>query len=253
MNDTKQLLCSILDVGEIMLTSGAEVSRVENTIQHMAKAYGYTKTDVFTITFSIVVTVHEPGGDIETQTRRIMFFETNMQKLERCNALSRQVCKEALPLEMLQKEIADIRQEKLYPGWLIFLFYGIISAVFSIFFGGTLGDAVTALLGGFVLRLVLLGALRLQIQNMVRIILCSASASLVAVVLVKMGLGESVDKIVIGNIMLLIPGLALTTSLRDMISGDLISGLLGLCEAITRALAISVGFALVLWQFGGGL
>ena len=57
------------------------------------------------------------------------------------------------------------------------------------------------------------------------------------------------DKIIIGNIMLLIPGIALTTSVRDMISGDTVSGMLGLCEALIRALAIAAGFALVLWQF----
>ena len=51
--------------------------------------------------------------------------------------------------------------------------------------------------------------------------------------------------------MLLIPGISLTTSVRDMISGDTISGLLGLCEAVIRALAIAVGFALVLWGFPG--
>ena len=70
---------------------------------------------------------------------------------------------------------------------------------------------------------------------------------------VYIGLGASADRIMIGNIMLLIPGLALTTSLRDMISGDLISGLLGLCEAVIRAVAIAFGVALVLWQMGGVL
>ena len=59
------------------------------------------------------------------------------------------------------------------------------------------------------------------------------------------------DKIIIGNIMLLIPGISLTTALRDMISGDTISGLLGLCEALIRALAIALGFAAVLWHFQG--
>ena len=59
------------------------------------------------------------------------------------------------------------------------------------------------------------------------------------------------DKVVIGNIMLLIPGIALTTSLRDMINGDTISGLLGLSEAVLKALAIAIGFAAVLMRMGG--
>ena len=89
-----------------------------------------------------------------------------------------------------------------------------------------------------------------RLLSIIYTLLAAAFVGLLAVVLTRLGLGNSVDKISIGNVMLLIPGISFTTSLRDMISGDTISGLLGLCEAILRALAIGLGFALVLWQFG---
>jgi uncharacterized membrane protein YjjP (DUF1212 family) len=53
--------------------------------------------------------------------------------------------------------------------------------------------------------------------------------------------------------MLLIPGIAFTTSLRDMINGDTISGLIGISEAAIKAIAIAIGFALVLVQMGGAV
>ena len=73
-----------------------------------------------------------------------------------------------------------------------------------------------------------------------------------ALLSVKLGLGHSLDQIIIGDIMLLTPGIALTNSLRDLIRGDLISGLLVLCEAVIRAIAIALGLAIIIWQFGGG-
>lgn len=252
MENSAKILSAILDVGEIMLVSGAEVNRVENTIEHMAGAYGFCKVDVFTITSSIVVTLHDSDENIVTQSRRIRGYDTNMRKVELCNSLSREVCRTPLPLSALSERIKDIRQEKGYPEWVIFLFYGISSAVFSGFFGGSLLDMLAAAIGGLTLRIVLLAGKRLKVQNIILTIICSAAACMVTYCLVKIGLGESGDKIMIGNIMLLIPGIALTTSLRDMISGDLISGLLGLCEALIRALAIAVGVALILWQTGGG-
>lgn len=251
MEDAAQILSAILDVGEIMLMAGAEVNRVENTIQHMAGAYGFTKVDVFTITSSIVVTVREADGNIETQTRRIHGYDTNMRRIERCNALSRALCKKPLPISELLGQIQEIREERSYPEWMLFLFYGINAAAFSGFFGGSIRDMLAAAFGGLVVRVVLLTGRRLKVQNIILTILCAASAELVTLGFVAMGLGQSVDKIMIGNIMLLIPGIALTTSLRDMISGDLISGLLGLCEAVIRAVAIAMGVALVLWQTGG--
>ena len=56
------------------------------------------------------------------------------------------------------------------------------------------------------------------------------------------GIGISADKIIIGNIMLLIPGLALTTSLRDLIGGDIMSGVLRFCEACLVAIGIAGGY-----------
>ena len=60
------------------------------------------------------------------------------------------------------------------------------------------------------------------------------------------------DKIMIGNIMLVIPGIQLTTSLRDMINGDIISGLLNMSEALLKAISVAMGFVIVLLIGGGG-
>ena len=62
----------------------------------------------------------------------------------------------------------------------------------------------------------------------------------------KTGFSIDADSIVIGNVMLLIPGLALTSSLRDIIGGDMITGLLVMTEAILKAVAIAIGFTVLL-------
>ncbi len=247
------ILSAILDVGETMLVSGAEVNRVENTIRHMGTAYGFSRVDVFTITSSIVVTAHimqaeQQEENILTQTRRISAYETDMWKIEKCNGLSRSVSNERLPLEKLREEIAVIRKGNNYPEIVIFFTFGIISFVFSIFFGGSIGDAAAAFLSGLFLWWIMKIGKKLQVQYIILTLLSSAVIGICAVIFTKLGLAQSVDKIIIGNIMLLIPGLSLTTALRDMISGDIISGLLGLCEAILKAVAIAAGIALVLWR-----
>lgn len=245
--DFSDILAAILDVGEIMLTSGAEVNRVENTMERMAKAYGCTRVDSYTIILSIVVTVKAPDGQVLTQTRRTTFQQTDMRKIEACNALSRKVCSQPVSLSELEETIKGIKELKEYPIWAMFAIYGFISAVFSAFFGGSIMDVVAAGLCGLILYASVYVSGRLRLQRIILNILCSMMVALGAVGLTRLGIGDSVDKIIIGNIMLLIPGIAFTTSLRDMINGDLISGLLGLCEAVIRALAIAAGFALVLW------
>ena len=61
------------------------------------------------------------------------------------------------------------------------------------------------------------------------------------------------DKILIGDIMLLIPGLAMTNSIRNMLAGNTISGVVRLTESLIWAGALAGGFMiamLLLEQFG---
>lgn len=251
MENRSLLLSMILDIGENLLISGAEVNRVEDTIKRISSAYGFLRTDVFTITSSIVVTVTDEDQEIYTQTRRIVGYKTDMYKIEQLNSLSRQICRQPLTNEMLKECLNGILKKDVYPRWLIYLFYGIIAASFTLFYGGSMLDAVTSLLCGLFLRLIMEAGTSIRIQPIVLVVLCSFLVGSLAIFFVSIGIGNSFDEIMIGNIMLLIPGVSFTISLRDMISGDTISGLLGLCEAILKALAIAIGFAMVIFLWGG--
>ncbi|MBF7096253.1 threonine/serine exporter family protein [Alkalibacter mobilis] len=249
----QKLLTYIMDLGEILLKSGAEVNRVEDTVTRIGKAYGFCRVDVFSITSSIVVSAHDPQGDVFTETRRITRYITDLDKIERVNRLSRKICAKPLDETELLEAIDQIKNAEGYSETAMFFTYGLISAAFSIFFGGTFNDGITAFLCGLVLRVVLRLGRKMDLQNIVINFFTSAAVGIGAIVMIKMGLGQNMDKIIIGNIMLLIPGILLTTSLRDMINGDLVTGIMGLGDAILRSLAISFGFAVVMAWFGGGI
>ncbi len=58
------------------------------------------------------------------------------------------------------------------------------------------------------------------------------------------------DKISIGNIMLRIPGIMLTNSIRDFFNGDTMTGILRFLEAAFSSMTIAFGFvvAAAVWQ-----
>ena len=78
-------------------------------------------------------------------------------------------------------------------------------------------------------------------------------AGILSLLLVELGIGSNPDKIMIGAIMLLIPGIAMTNALRDMLMGDIASGMLRLVDSIIVAASIACGFALSIILFGGVL
>lgn len=245
-------LSSILDVGELLLMCGAEVSRVEDTIMRLCRAYGFIRSDVFTITSSIVATAILPGGKALTQTRRIYQRGRDLGGVAMLNALSRKTCAHPLELRDFQQEIDRIRHRKTASPQVNLAMYMMISASLSVFFGGTWTDGLAAAISGSVLYATVWVSSRLKMNSLVQNLMCSAITALAVMILVRAGIGQHPDKITIGNIMLVIPGIQFTTSLRDMINGDTISGLLNMSEAVLQAISVAMGFALVLILGGMG-
>lgn len=244
------LLGCILDIGEVLLTSGAEVMRVEDTVTRLCSAYGFTKSDVFTITSSMVITVRTPAGRTMTQTRRIYRQNVNLDRVAKANALSRQLCCAPLPKQALEEAIRQLKTSPAYSFWVQEALYAVVSAAFCLFFGGSWLDAVAAFLSGTLLHLVIRLIDRLHMNDILHCMLASFLTGLSVVALGFCGLAQNPDKVIIGNIMLLIPGLQFTSSIRDMINGDTLSGLLGFCQAILKAAAVAIGFALVMLLVG---
>lgn len=248
---TKELLSYILDIGEQMLVSGAEVNRVEDSISRICKAYDAKRVDVFTITSSIVVSLQLKSGNTLTQTRRIVKYSTDLDKLDRLNNLSHYICAHTPEAEYIRSEMEKIGIRRIHGPVIQYLVYGMIAGTFTIFYGGDLNDAAVSAAIGMILKLAIT-FIQIVDENVFFVnILCSFVVGMLGILLVRTGIGHSFDKIAIGNIMLLIPGLALTNSIRDIISGDTIAGLLRLCEAILVALSISFGFGLVSVFVGG--
>ena len=247
------LLSCIMDMGELLLTSGAEVVRVEDTIRRLATAYGFMRVDVFSITSSIVVTVQDKDGQVFTQTRRISDRNTDLQKVALVNSLSRQVCAAPICVEEFRARLGSIQKTKAYPLSVQCLCYAVISTAFAVFFGGTAMDGLAAALSGILIFVTQLALGKLRINNLLQSVLVSAFTALAVVIMVRFGIGDSPAKITIGNIMLLIPGIALTNSLRDMISGDIMSGMLRFFDAVLMAAAIAAGYILAATLLGGAL
>jgi len=247
----KEFLTLAMNIGEQMLVSGAEVNRVEDSITRLCRAYGATRVDVFTITSSIVVTAQFKGGSTVTQTRRIYNYRTDLDKLDKLNNLSRYICDQKPDLTYIKRELEKINESKTYSILVQHLSYALIAEAFTVFFGGQLVDAIVAALIGALLKWLISLIQKAKINIVFVNLLCSFVVGILAELSVKIGVGHDPEKIMIGNIMLLIPGIALTNSIRDIISGDTISGMLRLCEAIVLASFVAIGFGLASAFFGG--
>jgi uncharacterized membrane protein YjjP (DUF1212 family) len=193
----------------------------------------------------MVVTVLDENGTTYTQTRRITSTSTDFDKLHRLNKLSRKICEKRLTEEEIISEFEWVQTRKTYPFWLECIAYAVIAGAFTIFFGGNVTEMVVSIVVGAIVRFGILLCDNTVKNKIFSKFFSAAVATFLAYISVKCGIIGSVDKVIIGNIMSLIPGIGLTNALRDLFTGDSIAGLLRSIEAILTALAIAAGYFLV--------
>lgn len=237
-----QILCTALDVGEGLLINGATVHRTEDTVERICRAFGAVHVEVFCIPSLILAAIRMEDGSYSSQNRRIYSSSNHFFRMDRFNALSRDLCEGKLSLEDAQGRIKQIKNLEAYPAWLQFIGCFLGSGAFSLFFGGTPLDALCAAMLGLVIALIK-QLLPKHVNPLSSTLVCSLVAGTLSILLAYIGAANQYDKVMIGTIMLLIPGVAFGTSIRDLLGGDTIAGLLQLMQAILLAAIIAFGYA----------
>lgn len=247
--EIKQVLVIAVEIGECLLVSGGGVSRVEDTIGRICKAYGAREVDVFSITSSIVASVRDENGEVYTRTKRIRNFHTDFAKLDQLNQLSRYICQYQPELKEIEERLKQIREGGQITLWRQALISAMIASAFAVLFGGGWREAAVAFGIGGMIMLFREFMKKFMVNHMFLDFLSAFVVASVAYMMARIGAAQDYGEVIIGNIMLLVPGVAFVNGLRDMISGDTISGILTVCESIILALFLAGGSfaAIVLW------
>lgn len=238
-----RLLCLSLDVGEGVLKSGGEVHRVEDTVERICYAYGATHVEVFAITTLILASVRLPDGSYSSQIRRVPTSSNDFSRLEDYNRVSREVCQRTPPLDEFDAKIKAVKSQKNHSRFLSIACGALTSGAFAVLFGGSLRDCIAGFIIGILLSWLSTSQFR-RINALAKTVIMSLLAGILSYVSVLVGLGENVDMIMIGTIMLLIPGLAFGNAMRDLLCGDILAGILKTVQSCLTAILIACGFLL---------
>jgi len=237
------------DAGKIVLENGGETYRVEDTMQKICEAYGITSSNSFVTPTGIMLSATDEQGHAFALIRRIKNRTTNLEKLARVNYLARSIKSNHLSIDEFDDKLKQINLTPHYSE-LTHLICGSFSAAScTIIFGGNYFDASISMIAGGAIKAMSIFLTRFNFNNFFINLIGGAIASTIALFAVKYGFAIHTDKIIIGAVMLLVPGIAITNAIRDTISGDLIAGSARAVEAffIAVAIAVGVGFILKLW------
>ena len=245
-----RVLCTALDVGEGLLESGAEIRRVEDTMERICRAYGAEHVEVFAITATIQASVRMPNGEYSSQMRRVYGSSNNFRLREDFNALSRLICTEGLSIDEVQLRIREMRRSQKPHSWIADFGGAFAAAGFSVFFGGSLADGLMSGVIGLVM-LIVGGIVLKNVGVFAKTLINSFIAGILTECAVHLYSGFHADMIMIATIMLLIPGSSFCNALRDLFSGDTFAGSARLVQSVLLALTIASGYSLAILIFGG--
>lgn len=251
MAKTREVLTLAVEIGDLLLRNGAEVYRVEDTIMHILKSYHIKDCDVYVLSNGIFASADEHTDEACSMVRHVPLGSVHLSRVAALNQLSRELCAKECTIEEAWKRLSCYKKIPVVSNAAQIFFCGLGSGCFSYLFGGTFSDSLAGFLAGAILQAFLIIQKKKSGSKFITNILGSGLVTTISLFLLTIGFPILYDKVIIGAIMPLVPGIALTTSIRDLFNGDYVSGSIHLMDALLTAfcIAIGVGVIITLYQY----
>ena len=238
-----KLLDLATDLGYNLAMSGAETFRVEESITRVLAAYEI-EAEVFAIPNCLHVSIEPVVGRPLNRMRRIGIHGNDLEAVERLSNVSRKICAEHPAPEIATQWLEDAKRQIRHYSFPVYLLGNVIASFgFTFLFGGSLLDALLAGTCGLVVGLINRWMSNLGANQFFRTIVAAFPMALMAYIFGALIPNVHSDIVIIGTLMLLVPGLLFTNAMRDIIHGDTNSGINRIVQVLLIAVAIALGAA----------
>lgn len=226
------------EAGHILLENGAEISRVEDTMERISSHYGVHTGHFFVLSNGIFTT---SSSNKYANVEFIPIRGIQLSKVVEVNRLSYRIASGKVSLTQARAELDAIRDEPMKPAWEQIVGSAFGAAGFCAVFGGGFMDCAAAFVVGTLLYLFLLFVSSRYLSKIVGGICNSLVATLLCLASYRLGFGSSLSNIIIGAIMPLIPGVPFVNGVRDLADSDYIAGTTRLTDAMLGFFCIALG------------
>ncbi len=236
-----------VEAGVEMLRAGAETSRVEDTVERIGRSMDAARIDAYVTPTGMFASMESADGRTFSAIRRIRYIEYNISVIVEINALSRQLAQGEMTQMQAWSCLQAMKAERRpYSPQLAALSAAVVSGGFAYLFRGNVPDILFAWLAGYSLAALTYLLRRKGLNLFLRSWAGGSLAAGWGLLALALPVSANRDVVILGGLMVLVPGAAITGAVRDIMSGELVSGVSKAAEALMVALAIAVGVATVL-------
>ena len=122
--DQREVLDAAMEAGHILLENGAEIFRVEETIDRICHSFGVESEDAFVLSNGIFLTAGNEREKRFARVKHIPVKGAQLDKVAAVNQLSREIEAGRHSLLQVKEELARIRRMPGKPAWMQVLFSG---------------------------------------------------------------------------------------------------------------------------------
>ena len=236
---------------KIILESGGETYRAEETVERMCAGLQIPHVDVLALPTGLMLTLELSDNSSMTRIVRVHSRATNLERIDQCNSISRDVAEGKISAAEALDKLNQIKKPKAAAPWFLIGASALSAGSFTIMLGGFWIDFFISFFCGVAVQMALMLFSKRHMPGLLSSMLAGSLTTLLALLGAHLMTGVQVEPIISGAIMPLLPGLATTNAIRDTIRGDLVSGGARFIEAMLCAVMLAAGIGLMLSMWGG--
>lgn len=233
------------ETGKKILEAGGETYRAEEVVVRLCRLWSCKDAECFATPTGIMASITGHDGKSYGVVRRISRRSVNLHTLGAFIHLVERAEQEKFEPPLFLHSLHQLEAAQPYPFAVSLGAAGLSTFFFTLLFQGAFLDGLAAFFVGIGIKLVMIQLQKRNLPDFITNLVGGMVVALLSGACFSLGLGKQLDKIIIGSIMLLVPGLATVNAIRDTMAGDLVAGMARFADAIITALAIAMGALLV--------
>ncbi|HEY5511644.1 MAG TPA: threonine/serine exporter family protein [Prolixibacteraceae bacterium] len=241
LHKVKEAEAMLLNVGTLLMSSGASTGRVRTTVNRIADALGYNIELMITNRSLMLKVIDEDSDQFIASLKRTSPHGVNFRIVSGISRMSWRVVEDHWNIPQINAEVDRLVALPHYPRLITLSSVALAGASFCALFGGKGYELLVAFIATFVGLFVRQEALKKRFNPYVSIIFAAFAASILSGLSVKLGIGSSPDLAFATSVLFLVPGVPLINSFTDMIDGNILNGIVRGIHGLVIALAIALG------------
>ena len=235
----------ILKAGKILLSSGAEISRTEDTMNYIAKAMNFKDLEAYVSNRGIFATAKKDDNTEITRIYNVPEVDINLSKIESVNALSRRITQKNITIEEIESELNQIDTMSDYSFFWRLVAYTIGASGFSYAIGSSITDSIIAGIIGLILGVYMCTIKRILNSDVLITILGSILIALLGNLFIHFELGSNLSVILLGAMIDIVPGVPFVNAIREYSQNNYNTGITLMMGALLTCISMAVGVAVV--------